>query len=233
VTWAEKYIASGLTALLVATEPMLVVLMNWAITRKRPNVKVLLGVLVGLGGVALLVGGQLKSASDGTLMSLIGIAVVLGASLAWAGGSVYSNRHPMNAPTSMASGMQMLAGGFLLFLLGAIVGDFKGLNLAQASWVSVLALVYLIVFGALIAFTAYGWLLRNVSPTLAATYAYVNPVVAVFLGWLIAKEPVTISIVVGAAIIVGSVVLITTFGRDDSKRNEELRESDCPSPPCA
>jgi len=111
----------------------------------------------------------------------------------------------------------MLAGGFLLLLFGTVVGDFKQLAFTGASWVSIAALAYLIVFGSLVVFTAYVWLLRNVSPTSAATYAYVNPVVAVLLGWLIASEPVTPLMLVAATIIVGSVVLITTFGRDSSK----------------
>ena len=233
VTWAEKYIASGLAALLVATEPLLVVILNWSITHKRPNSKVLLGILIGLVGVALLVSGSYKGNNSGMLMSMIGIAVVLTSSLAWAGGSVYSNRYPIKTSTSMASGMQMLAGGLLLLLLGAVSGDFKQLDLARTSGVSLAALAYLIVFGSLVVFTAYVWLLRNVSPTSAATYAYVNPVVAVILGWLIASEPVTPIMLVAASIIVGSVVLITTFGRDSSKQSSQVHESDCPSHPCA
>jgi drug/metabolite transporter (DMT)-like permease len=95
------------------------------------------------------------------------------------------------------------------------------------------ALAYLIIFGSIVAFTAYSWLLRNVSTTLVATYAYVNPVVAVFLGWLIAHEPVTTSMLVAAVIIVGSVVLITTFGREGAKETGEEQESECSSHPCA
>src|SRR5690242_13559803 len=154
VTWAEKYIASGLVALLVASEPLWVVMLNWAITHKRPNWKVLLGALIGLAGVALLVGGGLNDGREVSAKSLVAAGVVLLASVAWATGSVYTNRRPIKATTSLASGMQMIAGGSLLLLLGLIAGDFKRLNLAAASWVSLGAFAYLVVFGALVAFTA-------------------------------------------------------------------------------
>ena len=236
VTWAEKYIASGLAALLVATEPLIVVVLNWAITRKRPNAKVLLGVLIGLAGVALLVSDGLNRGREDPKTSLVAVGVVLLASLAWAGGSVYSNRRPIKTTTSLASGMEMIAGGSLLLSLGLIVGDFKRLDLAAVSWVSLIAFAYLAVFGALLVFTAYGWLLRNVSPERAATYAYVNPAVAVFLGWLFASEPLTLRMLSAAAVIVGSVALITTYGSEHatgSAAESELHESECPVHPCA
>jgi len=233
VTWAEKYIASGLAALLVATEPLWIVILNWGITHTRPNWKVLLGVLTGLAGVSLLVSDGLGQGVHGLRISLIGAGVVVFASFAWAAGSVYSSRRPIRAMTSMASGMQMLAGGGLLLLLALIAGDFKRLNLDNASWVSIGALSYLTLFGSLVSFTAYSWLLNHVSTARAATYAYVNPAVAVFLGWLIASEPLTPKMFLAAAIIVGSVVLITTFGHDHSATAPALHDSDCPTHPCA
>lgn len=235
VTWAEKYIASSLAALLVATEPLFVVMLNWAITRKRPNAKVLLGLLVGLAGVGLLVSAGLNYGREVSAMSLVGAGVVLLAGVAWAGGSVYVNRRPIKTATSLAAGMEMLAGGSLLLLFGLIVGDFKRLNLGAASWVSLAAFAYLAVFGAL-AFTAYSWLLRNVSPARAATYAYVNPAVAVLLGWLFASEPLTLRMLAAAALIVGSVALITTYGSEHAAApaaQPELHDSECPVPPCA
>ena len=234
VTWAEKYIASGLAALLIATEPLWVVMLNWAITRRRPNTKVLFGVFIGLAGVALLIGDGLRQV-DSSSMSLIGAGVVVLSSLAWAGGSVYVNRRPLQASTSMASGMQMVAGGSLLLLLAFTAGDFQRLNLANASWRSLASLVYLTVFGSLVAFTAYSWLLRNVTTARAATYAYVNPVVAVLLGWLFASEPLTSRMAIAAAIIIGSVALITTFGTETTKVRSArpIHDSDCPTHPCA
>jgi drug/metabolite transporter (DMT)-like permease len=214
VTWAEKYIATGLAALLVASEPLWVVLLNWGITRHRPNAKVLLGVFVGLAGVALLVSDGFGKADAASKMSLISAGVVLLAGFSWAAGSVYANHRPIKASTSMASGMQMLGGGLLLLVVAVAAGDVPRLNLAKASWVSIGAVCYLVVFGSLVAFTAYSWLLRNVAPARAATYAYVNPVVAVLLGWFLASEPLTLRMLIAAAIIVGSVVLITTFSSE-------------------
>jgi drug/metabolite transporter (DMT)-like permease len=233
VTWAEKYVATSLAALLVATEPFLVVILNWAMSRQRPNWKVLLGVLIGLSGVAMLVGDGLRSNEHST-SSLMGVGVVLLGSFCWAAGSVYSSRRPIEVSSLMAAGMQMLAGGFLLFLLALATGDPQRLNLANASWTSIGAFFYLLVFGSLVGFTAYSWLLNNVTPARAATYAYVNPVVAVLLGWLVASEPLTRQMLVAAAVIVGSVILITTFGRERTPTSAPaLHDSECPTPPCA
>jgi drug/metabolite transporter (DMT)-like permease len=237
VTWAEKYISSGLAALLVATEPLWVVILNWAVTHKRPTATILLGVLLGLPGVALLVGNGLSEGGPASsTMRLIGTAVVIVSGFAWASGSVYANRRPIAASTAMASAMQMLTGGLLLLLLGAVTGDLQRLNVSRVSWISIGALSYLIVFGSIVAFTAYSWLLRNVTPARAATYAYVNPVVAVVLGWLIAGEPITAWMLIGAAIIVGSVMLITTYSSHGAKSpatEANLHTSECPSHPCA
>ncbi len=230
VTWAEKYVASGLVALLVSTEPLWVVILNWILTRRRPNSRVLLGVLIGLAGVTLLVSDGLSRGSRSSYLSLIGGGVVMLASFGWASGSVYSNRNPIGASTSMASGMQMLGGGSLLFILALVSGDVGRLNLSNASWTSIGAFFYLLVFGSLVGFTAYSWLLNNVTPAMATTYAYVNPVVAVFLGWLIAAEPLTSRMLLAAVVIISSVVLITTFSREPVPA---IHDSQCPTPPCA
>lgn len=232
VTWAEKYIASGLAALLVATEPLWVVMLNWFATHKRPNAKVLLGVMIGLVGVALLVGGGgLNNGQPLSALSLVGALVVVLAGMAWASGSVYAARRPIGASTSMAAAMQMMAGGGLLLLLALVSGDFKRLNLGTASWVSLGAFGYLLVCGSLVAFTAYSWLLRHVTTSSASTYAYVNPVVAVFLGWLFASEPLTPRMLLAAAVIVGSVVLITTYGGEHAAP-ASVHDSECSTPPC-
>ncbi len=233
VTWAEKYIASGLAALLIATEPLWVVVLNWMLAHRRPNARVLFGVLTGLAGVALLFGGGLNNGRHVSALSLAGAIVVLLAGFAWASGSVYAARRPIQASTSMASGMQMIAGGSLLLLLGLVMGDFKRLNLGAASWVSLGAFGYLLVFGSLVAFTAYSWLLRHVTTARAATYAYVNPVVAVLLGWLFAHEPLTLRMLVAAAVIVGSVVLITTYGGEHQAASASVHDSECPTHPSA
>ncbi|HKU73474.1 MAG TPA: EamA family transporter [Pyrinomonadaceae bacterium] len=231
VTWAEKYVATGLAALLVSTEPLWVVILNWIITRKRPNSKVLLGILIGLAGVTMLVSdGLLRGNVNSSWLSLVGGGVVILAALGWAAGSVYSNRHPIGVSTSMSSGMQMFSGGCLLLIFALFWGDAGRLNLANASWTSIGAFFYLLVFGSLVGFTAYSWLLNNVTPAMATTYAYVNPVVAVFLGWLIAGEPLTRRMLIAAAVIISSVVLITTFSQEPKPA---IHDSQCPTPPCA
>lgn len=236
VTWAEKYIPSGFAALLITTEPLWVVVLNWALSRTRPNGKVLLGVFIGMAGVALLVGDGLKAGITGSSISFVAVGVSLLASVAWAAGSVYASRYPIKASTSVASGMQMLGGGGLLLVLALAVGDLQRLNLAAVSWVSIGAFFYLLVFGSLVGFTAYSYLLRNVSPARAATYAYVNPVVAVFLGWLLAGEPLTSRMLIAAVIIIGSVILITTFGKEHATpatAPNSVHDSECPTHPCA
>ncbi|HEU4510082.1 MAG TPA: EamA family transporter [Pyrinomonadaceae bacterium] len=236
VTWAEKYIATSLAALFVATEPFWVVLLNSIISRSRPKPPVMLGVLIGLVGVGLLVSDGLSAAEAGSWLSLAGSGVVLVSSFAWAAGSVYANHRPIKGSTSMAAGMQMMAGGSLLLLLGVVAGELPRLSTMSPSWLSIGAFFYLLVFGSLVGFTAYSWLLRNVTPARAATYAYVNPVVAVLLGWLLANEPLTSRMLIAAAVIVGSVVLITTFGREHTTTTaapNAVHDSDCPTPPCA
>lgn len=230
VTWAEKYVATSLAALLVSTEPLWVVILMWVLTRRRPNSKVLFGVLIGLAGVTLLVSDGLSRGNDNSWLSLIGAGVVILAGFGWAAGSVYSSRQPIDASTSMAAGMQMVSGGSLLLVLAVVAGDVGRLNLGNASWTSIGAFFYLLIFGSLLGFTAYSWLLNNVTPAMATTYAYVNPVVAVFLGWLIAGEPLTKRMLLAAVVIVSSVILITTFSRVPSPA---IHDSQCPTPPCA
>lgn len=184
-------------------------------------------------GVAMLVGDGLRS-NGNSVWTLVAGGVVLVAAFSWAAGSVYSNRRPLPVSTLMAAGMQMLSGGFLLVLLGLATGDPGRLNLANASWTSIGAFFYLLVFGSLVGFTAYSWLLNNVTPARAATYAYVNPVVAVLLGWLVVSEPLTRQMLIAAAVIISSVILITTFGREHRPMAAPaLHDSECPTPPCA
>ena len=136
----------------------------------------------------------------------------VGASIAWATGSLYSRNAPLPKRPFVGNGMQQLLGGALLLLIGTLIGELGDIHPKEFSTASLLALGYLIVFGSLIAFTSYLWLLRNARATLVATYAYVTPVVAVFLGWLILDEPVTLRTIVAAAVIVVAVALIVSSG---------------------
>ncbi|UCG76391.1 MAG: drug/metabolite exporter YedA [Gemmatimonadota bacterium] len=207
VVWAEQTVPSGLTALIVAIVPLWMVLFDWLRgTGPRPGPGVALGLLLGFVGVGLLVGpGEL---AGGGRIDPIGAAVVVFASLLWAFGSLYSRRAELPTSQSLATAMEMLAGGGLLLIAAAGTGELTSFRPSAASARSLWALAYLILFGAIIAFSAYVWLLRTTTPARAATYAYVNPVIAVILGWALAGEPLGPRILFAGAMIVTAVMLI-------------------------
>lgn len=207
VVWAEQYVASGLAALLVATEPLWVVLLDWARPGgMRPTGGEILGLVLGFGGVVLLIGPTNVGAAH---VHPLGALALIGATLSWATGSLYSRRAKLPHAPFLTTGMNMLAGGALLMVAGTMSGQWAGVQVGAISLKSVLALLYLILFGAIVGFTAYLWILKQATLATASTYAYVNPVVAVFLGWALAGEPVTPRILAAASVIVGSVVIIT------------------------
>lgn len=230
VVLAQHYISSSLAALLVATEPFWIVLLGWLwLKGARPNWKVALGLLIGFIGVYLLIGGQSDSATGGN-GQIIGALFVIGGAFSWALGSMYGLRATTPKSSFLTSGMQMLSGGVVLTLVGTLKGEWTNFNAAEVSANSWFAVAYLIVFGSLIGFTAYSWLLKNAQPALVSTYAYVNPVIAVFLGWLIAGESFTAQMLVGAAIIVGSVALITSHHKSEKDVTEEIEIHDSNTP---
>jgi len=214
VVLAQHYISSSLAALLVATEPFWIVLLSWLwLKGSRPNWKVALGLLIGFFGVYLLIGGQSSSAESGT-GQIFGAFFVIVAAFSWATGSMYGLRATTPKSSVLTSGMQMLSGGLVLTLVGTLKGEWTNFNVADISTNSWFALAYLIIFGSLIGFTAYSWLLKNAQPAMVATYAYVNPVIAVFLGWLIAGESFTTQMLIGAGVVIGSVALITSQNKE-------------------
>ncbi len=230
VVLAQHYISSSLAALLVATEPFWIVLLSWLwLKGTRPNWKVALGLLIGFVGVYLLIGGQGNSAAGGS-GQILGAFFVIAGAFSWALGSMYGLRATTPKSSLLTSGMQMLSGGAVLTLVGFLKGEAATFNVADVSAHSWFALAYLIIFGSLIGFTAYSWLLKNAEPAMVSTYAYINPVIAVFLGWLIAGESFTTQMLVGAGIIVGSVALITSQDKDakESVEETELHESKIP-----
>ena len=208
VVWAEQRVPSGLAAVLIATVPLWVALLDWLWRGTRPGGRVLAGLALGLAGIALLVGPGELAGSRG--VDLLGAGVLLFASLSWAIGSIYTRSAGLPPSPLLATAMEMLAGGVLLLVADLVTGQVAELDLGSVSLRSVLALAYLIAFGSLVAFTAYVWLLRVTTPARAATYAYVNPVVAVLLGWALAGEPLTPRTLLAAGVIVGAVVLITS-----------------------
>lgn len=212
VTFAEQRVPSGLAALLVSLVPLWMALLNWLRPGgSRPSVPVAIGLLVGLGGMILLVSSGESAGDGGAPIDLVGVGVIMFATFCWASGSLYSRGAPLPASSLQGTGMEMLAGGVLLLLAGTVTGEWSRFNISQISGSSLLAFIYLTTFGSIVAFSAYVWLLGVTTPARAATYAYVNPVVAVFLGWALADEPLTPRTVVAAAIIVGAVVIINTY----------------------
>jgi drug/metabolite transporter (DMT)-like permease len=241
VGWAEQWIPSGLAALIVAIVPVWMVLLDWAGPAKRkPTRAVIAGLVLGLVGVAVLVGPV--ELSGGGKMQFIGFAVVVFGTLSWATGSVYGSRLPHPSSPWMSAALQMTAGGVLLLGFGTAMGEWARVDPGQVSARSLGALAYLVVFGSLIAFVAYVFLLRHVTPARVGSYAYVNPVVAVFLGWALASEPVTLRTIVAAGIILTGVVLIVRHRAAKAPPDESRIEPmvadeelglDSPVTPCA
>jgi drug/metabolite transporter (DMT)-like permease len=198
---AEQQVPSGLTALVIAAVPLWVVVFR-LLTRDRPGQTTVLGVLVGFVGIALLLlpGDRPDGAELGGLLTIVG------ASLAWATGSFVSARLPLPANPFVTTTYEMLAGGLLMIAIGGLVGERPAVDaISSESW---LALGYLVVFGSLLAFTAYVWLLSNASISLTATYAYVNPVVAVALGAVLLGETITGPMLLGGAVVVAAVAIV-------------------------
>lgn len=220
VVWSETRIDSGLAALLVATEPLWIVLLVWLVQGRaaRPRALAVAGIVAGFAGLIVLVGP--RSLAGGGSVDLAAAAALVVASCSWAIGSVYAMRAALPRAPLLAAGIEMVAGGLALLLIAVATGEVRHFDSAAVSARSALALLYLIVFGSLIAFTAYSWLVATVSPARLSTYAYVNPVIAVFLGWAVAGEPITWRTAIAAAIIVGAVVLITI---DQSRAPADVR----------
>ena len=209
VVWAEQFVPSGLTALLVSILPFWLVIIEWARPpRRRPSSVILAGLVLGFIGIIVLVGPG-NVGGHGDIRPLGALVLILG-SLSWAIGSFWSRDANLPQSGLLTTGMEMLGGGSLLLIVGALSGEPSRFDIHQVSKVSTIGLLYLITFGSLIGFTSYIWLLDKVSPARLGTYAYVNPVVAVLLGWAIAGEALSIRTAVAAAIVICAVALITT-----------------------
>jgi drug/metabolite transporter (DMT)-like permease len=204
--WAETHVPSGLSALLFAIEPIIVfALFSLTEWKWRVNATLLAGVFLGLAGVGLLLGRSLLASTPG--MAWGGIAILFSA-ISWAAGIVYSRSSKLSGSPLLLSALSLLFGSVLLLTAGTAFGEYRGFSLAAVSARSWWALAFLIVFGSVIAFTAYNWLLEHFSPTLVATHTYVNPIVAVLLGWWFAGEKVTLNVLLATAIIIAAVMLV-------------------------
>ena len=199
----EKTVPSSLAALLIATVPLWLLGLDAGLNHTRLGLGPLAGLLLGLAGVALLSG-----LGGGGKISVVGALTILGAAAMWALGTIMARRGTLPSSPALASGMEMLIGGAALLVLSTATGEFSSLHLGHVSTRSWLALAYLIVIGSIVAFSAYGIAVRTLPTATVATYAYVNPVIAVLLGALILSEKLTTMMIFGGVLIVGAVVLV-------------------------
>ena len=207
LSYAEERIPSGLAALVVTTVPIWVTLFEWLVFGgKRPTMQVFVGVMLGFIGAVLLFLPALDT--SGGEDQRIGMGIVLAGAIIFAVGSLYSRRAPRADDARMSTASEMLAGGVMLLIVSVLVGEPSRLDLAAVSLRSIVALIYLALFGSIIAYTAFLWLLKTVEPTKATTNFYVNPVVAVFVGWLAADEEVTLTMIIAAVVILLGVAVI-------------------------
>jgi drug/metabolite transporter (DMT)-like permease len=215
VVWAEQRIASGLTAVLIATVPLwMVILDRIRPGGQRPHARALLGVVIGFAGIVLLIG--MRDLREARGADPIGAVVIVLGALSWAMGSLYGRTARLPDSPLIGTGMEMLIGGAGLLALGTLVGQWGQFGMSTISAKSLLAMCYLVVFGAWIAFSAYLWLLRVAPTPVVSTYAYVNPVVAILLGSVLASEPLTPRTLIAVATILAAVIL-TTMARPASQ----------------
>lgn len=208
IVWAEQFVSSGIAAIVFATVPFWVALLSWLWQGgKRPNRMVFGGLALGIMGISFLVNNSVGEFSNTTSQWLGYLALVI-ASLFWAVGALYSRIAKVPSSPFMAAALQMIAGGSSCLLFGLTMGEWTQFDFSFVSIRSVIALGYLILFGSIIGFSAYIWLLKVADPILVTTNTYVNPVVAVMLGWILAGEQMTTNDVLAAAIIILSVIII-------------------------
>jgi drug/metabolite transporter (DMT)-like permease len=209
VTWAEQWVPSGLTALLIASVPLFMGLLSGMVEpASRPRARGIAGIVLGFAGVAVLVEPHGELAASRPV--LLGAAGILAGSFLWATGSLFSRKATMPKDPFLATSVQMLGGAVGCLVAGTLSGEWSRVDLAAVSARSAFSLLYLVLFGSIVAFSAYVWLLQVAAPAKVATYAYVNPVVAVFLGWTLGGEAVSSRTLLASVIIIASVVMITT-----------------------
>ena len=211
VTLSEKFIESGLASLIVATGPIYITLLGWIFgMTPRPQPIVWVGLVGGFLGVAVLLGPALRFSNEGNRHPAIGISILLWSSFIWSVGSLYSRASKHTTALFLGAAQQMFCGGVLMLLVGFSAGEAKDFHLNNISMLSLGAFTYLVLIGAIVAYTAYFWLLHHCDPAKIATYAYVNPIVAVLFGTALAHETVTLRTLIAAILIIGSVALIIT-----------------------
>lgn len=220
VSWAEQTVPSGIAALLVATVSLWMVLVDWLRPGgHRPALRIIAGLLLGFAGMALLIGPEHLGNSE--RIDPVGACALIGASLAWASGSIYSRHHPLPKSPLLGVGMQTLCGGSMLCLAAVASGQTRHFHFSGVTLRSWLGLVYLIVFGSALGFSAYVYILKHTSAARVATYAFVNPLVALFLGWFLAAEPLSLRTLLASGVILTAVLLVITAPHKNITEAEE------------
>ncbi len=216
VAYAQQWVDSGLAALIIAMVPIWMVLIEWLRPGgNAPGLRVFLGIAVSFVGLILLIGpGDVMGTSND---NLIGGSMILLATFLWSIGSIFSRIVKLPSSSMLSTAMQMFSASLMLMLMGVFQGEISQINVDAISLKSVLSMLYLSIIGSVVAFTAYIWLLKVVPPARVATYAYVNPVIAVFLGWALNNEMVTTPMLTGAALIITAVVIIVSQQQKRSK----------------
>jgi drug/metabolite transporter (DMT)-like permease len=225
--WAEQFVPSGQAAVLIATEPIMIAVLAAAAGQARITSISVAGMALGLGGVAVLMYGNM---TGGGRSELIGSVAVLFGAFCWALGIIYSAKGRLHPDPMMSAAMSLLSGAFLLLTTGLIVGEGAQLHPSAVTTTSLVSLLYLVFFASLVAFTAYVWLLKRCSATLVATHTYVNPVVAVLLGWALAGESLTLRSLFGAAAVVVAIVLVGRNGERKPATEEDAPGRAMPAP---
>jgi drug/metabolite transporter (DMT)-like permease len=211
VTISEQYIDTGLAALIVAIVPIYIVILGWATgIMPRPAPITWLGLVGGFAGVGVLLGPALRFPANGGRHPATGMLILLVSSFIWSAGSLYSRTAKHAASPFLTAAQQMLCGGLLLLVTGVVTGEMRRFHPSSVSILSFASFIYLVIIGAVVGYTAYIWLLRHCDPAKVATYAYVNPIVAVLLGAAFAGETVSVRVLVAAALIIGSVAVVIT-----------------------
>lgn len=222
VSWAEQFIPSGIAALIIGSVPMVLVLAE-AIRPggTKPTWQAILGLVIGFVGIFILVGPAEISGSESKL-NPFGVAALLAATVLWAAGSMYSKTADLPKSSLMTTGAEMLMGSIGLLVVSLITGELNGWNPAEVSTRSLVGLVYLITIGSIVGFGSYIWLLQNAPISLVATYAYVNPIVAVILGYFFASEVLEPRIWLATAIIIGAVIFINSRSRPKVEKEADV-----------
>jgi drug/metabolite transporter (DMT)-like permease len=212
LTWSEQFIPSGLAALILATLPIWMILIDWIFAKGRqPDTLTITGITLGLIGVALLTGideSILIRPSEQGISVISGIFILVFAAMSWAAGSLFARYTKSSLPLQFTISMQIIVGGIVLIIISLFQGEWSRFHMQSISFISLMSMGYLIFFGTLLAYSAYIWLLRVSTPAKVGTYAFFNPLIAVFLGWLLIDEPITSRTLVGAGFILISLLLV-------------------------